>query len=720
MRRHLVQLLASTFLVATAPALVSAQQVEKDFDLAKESLFSADNISYDRENEQVTAIGNVEIVQGERVLKADRVTYSVREDQIVAKGNIVLLEPTGEVLFADEIELQNELKTGAIRDIRVLFTDNSRLAAQSAVRVDENSTVMNNAVFSTCALCEEDKNAAPLWQVKARKVKHDKAEKQITYRDAVMEFYGVPVLYTPYFSFPDPTVDRKSGFLPPTIFDSSFLGYGATVPYYYVISDDKDLTISPTMTSKEGGHLALEYRQAVERGDYTLDGSITYVDERDSNGVKTGREEFQGHVRGVGEFDLDDTWAWGFDFFATSHDTYLDKYDISNEDSLTSTAYVQGLRGRNYTRLSAYTFQGLKAEDVTGETPFVPAWLEYSYVGEPTRLGARYSLDVDALTLVRTEGQDTNRVSVKGGWHLPYTSPSGQVLSLDASLRGDAYYALDQLEDPYDTSSETQSQFTGRVIPSLSMKWSYPFVRQAGSVRQLIEPVVEGVWSESLGSKETPNEDSLSFEFDDTNLFGDNRFAGLDAVEEGTRVNYGVNFGFYGAEGGYTTLLVGQTAHLAGDNRFGEGSGLEDRWSDYVARLEIQPIDYFKYTHRIRLDEDDLELARNEIEALVGTEENWLSLGYVRIGDEITNAGLEKRQEIFTQGRVKLADFWSAYGSYRRDLTDGGRSVEATFGLEYLDECFGFAIEGQRSFTRDRDVEPSTSIGFRIRLLPFN
>ncbi|MEP4191848.1 MAG: LPS assembly protein LptD, partial [Sneathiella sp.] len=374
MKSFVASLLSSAILAITTCSASYAAEDPSSLSLEKGSLFSADEIQYDQKNEVVTASGNVEIVQGERVLKADKVTYDVRQDSVIASGNIVLLEPTGEVVFAEKVELASELKTGAIRNIRVLFTDNSRLAAQSAVRVDENNIIMNNAVYSTCRLCETDRNAAPLWQAKSSKVVHDKSAKTITYKHAVLEFYGVPVLYTPYFSHPDPTVKRKSGFLAPSFVNSSDLGYGVTTPYYYVISEDKDFTFTPTVTTKEGVHLAGEYRQAFKQGDLELDGSVTYVDAQDNNGNDTGDQEFLSHLRGKGRFKLDSTWSWGFDAFVTSDETYLDRYDISNDDTLTSTAYLEGLRGRNYTSLSAYAFQGLQQGDDQGEIPFVPAW----------------------------------------------------------------------------------------------------------------------------------------------------------------------------------------------------------------------------------------------------------------------------------------------------------------------------------------------------------
>ncbi len=708
-------------LLASASMGHAAEQKSGELDLSKEALLSADEVTYNNAEQRVEASGNVEIVQGDRILKADRIIYDISADTVRAEGNIALLEPSGDVLFADQMELENELKTGAIRDLKILFTDNSRLAAHDAVRETEDRTVMTKAVFTSCEPCREDPSRAPIWQAKAEKVIHDRVDKTITYQNAFLEFFGVPVLYTPYFSHPDPTVDRESGFLAPTVFSSSTIGYGVKIPYYYVISEDKDMTITPTITTKEGVQMAAEYRQAVESGDFQFDGSLTYVDKVDRNNVDTGGKEFQGHIRGDGEFQIDDAWTWGYDIFRTTHDTYLKKYDISSADTLTSTVYLAGQRGRNYSLLSAYSFQGLTEADVSGETPIVPAWWNYSYVGEPNSFGGRFSADADTLAVFRTDGQDTNRLSLQGGYHIPYTTSNGQVITFESSLRGDLYYARDILADPADPSSATtQDNFYGRIVPSAALKWRYPFVRQSGSIRQVVEPIAEAVWSDVLGDDDTPNEDSLSFEFDDTNLFGSNRYAGLDEVEEGGRLNYGINVGVYGASGGYTTLLLGQTYHFSEDTGFQAGTGLEDQFSDYVARLEIRPADYLQFINRVRLDHDALFLARNEVTMKLGTTENWFDLGYVYLRDDINGLTQSKREEIYVAGKVKLAEFWSAYGSYRRNLDDGGRSIEGRLGVEYLDECFGFALEARKSFTRDRDVEPETRFSVKIRLLPFN
>ncbi len=188
-------------------------------------LLFADQLVYDQVKGIATATGNVEASQAGRVLRAERLTYYERTDTVVASGNVALLEPTGEVLFADYVELTDAFKNGVIHDIRMLFSDDSRMAANAAVRNDGNRTIMNKAVYSPCDLCQKDPTRPPLWQIKATRVIHNQSAQRVDYYDAILEFYGVPVAYTPYFSHPDPTVDRKTGFLVPDYGSSSDLGF---------------------------------------------------------------------------------------------------------------------------------------------------------------------------------------------------------------------------------------------------------------------------------------------------------------------------------------------------------------------------------------------------------------------------------------------------------------------------------------------------------------
>src|SRR4051812_5348067 len=187
-------------------------------------LIKAEEITYDESLRLVTARGHVEIAQGDRILLADTVTYNEKTTVMTASGHVALMEPTGEVYFSEYAEFTNQMRDGVIAALRVLLVDNSRMAAAGGKRTNGTITEFNKGVFSPCELCAKDPTRPPLWQVKAVRIVHDGESKDIEYRDAVLEMAGIPVMYTPYLSMPDPTVHRRSGFLVPSFGHMTGLG----------------------------------------------------------------------------------------------------------------------------------------------------------------------------------------------------------------------------------------------------------------------------------------------------------------------------------------------------------------------------------------------------------------------------------------------------------------------------------------------------------------
>src|SRR5258708_32368752 len=239
-------------------------------------VFQADEVQYDDQLALTVAKGHVEISQGGEVLLADMVSYNQRTDTITASGHVSLLEPTGEVAFADFMELRDSMSNVFAQNVRRLLADRSRLPANAGRRIHANRFELARAVYSPCDLCKNDPTAPPAWQLKAREISDDKELKLIEFRDAVLEVDGVPIFYTPYLSQPDPSVKRASGFLMPTMGNSNSIGFHVAVPHYFVLGPDKDLTVAPRFTSRAGQLLATEYRQRLGNGAFDSIGNLNY------------------------------------------------------------------------------------------------------------------------------------------------------------------------------------------------------------------------------------------------------------------------------------------------------------------------------------------------------------------------------------------------------------------------------------------------------------
>ena len=506
---------------------------------------TADELTYDEDTDSIIATGNVEVAQGERVLRAARIRYRQSDGVVTATGDVALREPGGEVLFADSVELTGDLRSGVIRRLSVLLTDNSRIVAGGARRFDGNRTVMRKAVFSPCELCADEPARAPLWQLKAGTVVHDQADHDLTYYDASLEFFGVPVFYTPYFRHPDPSVTRQSGFLSPLYRSSRALGADVTIPYHWSIAPHRDATFLPRFTSEEGVVLAGEYRERTRDGEFAIDASITQA----STAAEDGQQAARACLRPRASSISTRTWRWGFNLERALDDTYLNRYDISSEDELVTTLFAEQYSQRSFLSGRSYLFQSLRAGEQSDQSPIVLPLLEASLVTAPDYAGGYATLDGNLMILERLDGTDSRRLSIAGGWHRPMILAGGHLIRIDASLRGDLYHAYTPVDREH-PSGAMKSDTTARFLPQLAVEWRYPLISRLGSIRQLIEPIMQGVVSPDGGnSYNIPNEDSRDLEFDHTNLFSTNRFTGLDRIETGRRINYGVRLGFFGPEG---------------------------------------------------------------------------------------------------------------------------------------------------------------------------
>jgi LPS-assembly protein len=715
--RALIALSAALLVARLALVATLAEAQERaEVSTSQPVVLSADRLSHDQRTETITAIGNVEITQGNRILIADKVIYRQSDGKVTAEGNVALLEPSGEVIYSQSTELTDSMQNGVINQLRVLLSDKSRLYAENAVRTEGNRTELSNASYSACNLCPVDPNAAPMWQIKAESIVHDQEAKSVVYHNAWFEVFGVPIAYTPYFRHADPTAKRKTGLLTPSVSSDKILGYTVEAPYYFTIGESADLVVTPRFTSKEGGQLSLDYKQITQKGELAFDGSITQVDQRTSDNVLTGDKEIRGHVRGDGRFRINDEYKWGFNVFRASDDTYLRRYDVSdsNYNSLNSRLYVEGIGERSYTGVNALAFQDLQPGNDPGADPLALPMAEYNWVGNQDRLGGHFGFDGSLLGLHRPKGADTRRASATGSWIFPFSSPIGDRYTFTAQMRGDVYWVN---EGTLGSNPQVarENDVTGRVLPLAALDWRYPFVNHAENFDFIIEPQASLVVTPRGGNKDNiPNEDSLSVEFDDSNLFSLNRFPGLDRYEEGPRLNYGMRFAAHGY-GGFSEVMVGQVLRPVEDDNFARGTGLIQQKSDYVARATISPTGYIYIMDRIRIDQDSLEPRRHEVVAGLGPSSFRVAVNYANLDKSLFTDELRNREAIGGSINVKLTRNFSVSGSHLRDLAIGA-SLRDFAAFRFTNECLDGLVFVERAHFTDRDIEPSTTFGVRLQL----
>ena len=314
----------------------------------------SDNITYDKNVEKIVSSGNVEIkFEDDYTLKTKEIIYLKNSEEILINHSSRIKD-----ILGNEIEF-NQLNYSAIdklikgKKVKLLdieknfynfdsaiidFSKNQLIADN--VNIDFNKNIFGNSlndprlkgnyffsdgknsiikkgVFTSC----KKNDSCPPWQIKAREIKHDKEKKIINYKDAWLEIYEQPILYFPKFFHPDPTVKRQSGFLMPQIIDSSSLGLSFKLPYYKVISENKDFTFSPRIFSENEGLFQNEYRQVNKNSKHIADFSFKNKD-------STSKTHFFSNSIAKLSMDKFDISEIEMNLESTSDDNYLKTHNI--------------------------------------------------------------------------------------------------------------------------------------------------------------------------------------------------------------------------------------------------------------------------------------------------------------------------------------------------------------------------------------------------------
>ncbi len=684
--------------------------------------FSADEMAYDDKGEIVTAFGKVELARDAWKLSADRIEYNRATGVVVATGKVVSTDPEGNQAFGDKVELTDSLKDGAISNVLLVMNDGGRVAADEGQR-SGNVYALTRAVYSPCAVvdqmgCPHD----PVWQVKAKKLSYNRDRHRLSYRDASLEMFGVPVFFLPSFSHPDGEAKQVSGMLLPQIEIIRQLGVGIGVPYHFATAPDRDFTITPKLYTAANPALALQARRLLRDGPIQIDALLTYARLTEFAADGTTPIDRGDRIRGYfalkGQLQHTPEWRSTFSVRLTTDDTFDRLYNQDYDDTLRTTYALERQTSTSFLSFSGWAFQGLRASDRGGEIPVVLPLIDYDWRPDAAVLGGRVRVGANTMNLYRSDGQSIQRGLAYGRWDRSFLTGFGQRVTATAMLRGDLYNVSD-------ADKATLPEYAGlnglhgRVIPLAAVDIEWPFAGPALGGIQTITPRVQIVAAPSGLNNGLPNEDSRAIELEDVSLFDLNRFPGYDRFEGGTRITYGVEYRL-DRPGWQLKSEIGQSVRVAGTgNEFPDGTGLSDTVSDFVGRSNLKIGSLFEITHRFRVDRNSFAVRRNEFDILIGNRRTYATIGYLKLNRNIALEDLEDRAELRFGGRVGFARFWSAYGSAIIDLTtqaenpnaigSGFKAIRHRAGIEYEDECFRLGVGWRRDYVGDRDFRAGNS-----------
>lgn len=508
--------------MATATGSATAQPKQKMF-------IEADQLVNNEDKNTVTAEGHARVYYKGRILQADRVIYNRTTNRVYAEGHASLTEPNGTLLHAERFDLTEDFAEGFIESLRSETTTKTYLSAPRAERLANNITVFDKGTYTACETCREHPEKPPLWRVRAMRIIHNQDEQMIYYDNAWLEFVGIPVAYVPFLSSPDPTVTRKSGILSPTLSTNGNFGTGFSLPIFWALAPNYDVTFTPTYFTQEGFFGDIYWRHRLDSGSYYI--RMNGLKPSDPNAFPAppngaADRSFRGEVESAGSFLIAPNWNFGWSFTAMTDKWYYSDFKVPVQNlsgyytsDVTSSVYLTGQAGRGYFDLRGFYFEGLTSHDFSAQNTAAAPVLDYN----------------------RTFDVDPNKTHGVGGevqldFNLSNVSAAAATYQSVGAHQYDAAYGLYDVCTSY-TPGTTSANCLLRGIGGNYTRVTADLSWQ----RKYIDPIGE-VWTPFAFGRVN----GQWLDLNTTNSYTWSSASGTSTLSNASQSNFGVNSGGYG------------------------------------------------------------------------------------------------------------------------------------------------------------------------------
>ncbi len=645
----------------------------------------SDKISYDKMSENLDATGNVKVIYEKTTLSAEKISYDKKNDKLSIIGNFTINDGENIIISDNDVIINTKFRNGLIKGARAIINEKLQISAQSLNQKDVNYNIFNTVVASTCEICAS--NPTPFWQIRARKIIHDKEKQKIFFEKARLDFLGLPVLYIPALNIPEPGIERASGVLVPQFSTSDKVGFSSKLPYYIVLDNNKDLTLTPFVMSKNSLILETEYRQFTKNGFFELSNAFSIKDN-----FNKGR--LNGFIEGDGTFALRKNYELDFNIdlantidFKNGEKPFKNNYDYAEpeDDRLKNTFNISKTTTDSFFQLGTSYTQSFRFKDFDGdgikeEDPNVPLILPELYFKKNYNdniYAGKYSLTAQSVNLANLSTGQYSRISAKADWKKDWISDYGFNFGALTQLNANTYFM--------------NNNFYKNAMPLGMIEARYPLKKINKKMSHMIEPITQIIWSPNqltgyLNNNQNTS-DSTTAEFEETNLFSINRFPGFDDVEAGLRANVGGKYIIHEPNGWEFTTTAGRVFRQKDLNQFdaSKSTGLDKLNSDYVSAFSIKSPQNIKVLTRLLLD-DTMDASKHETKLNYSSDKYAVDIGYVWL-DKQSVLNLDNHQhEVNINTYYSINQNWKFGADWRQNI-DTRSPISGNFDVMFENDC---------------------------------
>jgi len=696
---------------------------------------AGEEVVYDKNKEKIASKGNTTIdVNGEYLINTSDIIY-LKKENIIKSEKIATLEDNFENKFSaenftflilDKIfkskkinlldseknnysfkESMINIKTNEVvgKDIEINFRNDvfgnsenePRLKGNYALS-NKNETIIKSGIFTTC----KKNNKCPPWTIKAAEVKHDKKNQIINYKNAWLQVYDKPIFYFPKFFHPDPTVKRKSGFLVPQMGNSSSSGVSFQIPYYHVISDNRDFTFKPNIYFNGDVMLQNEYRQVNKNSNHISDFSLS----RSSSDTKS-------HLFSNTTMNLESNFFENsdieFNFEQTSNDTYLKNNKITSSINNSSSL------------LNSFFDYTASKEDLSIETRFEV------YEDLTKDKSDRYQYIYPDFSISKLINTDSNlkgdlRFTASGSQKNYDTNVYESVLVnnfeynsipffLKNGITNNLKFLLKNVNTKGEKSANYKDKLSSENFAAFAFNTSLPLKKVGKNTNSYFTPKASFRISPNKSSKLS----DLDRRIDYNNIFSLNRVSGSDSVEGGQSLIIGSEYILKKKnDDELLSLNLATNFKDVNDSRLPTNSTLGNKSSDIVGELTLNPNKYIDLSYNFSLDNSLDTSNYNFVKSTITINNFVTSFEFLEENNELGSESYLTNKIGYNLDKNNKLEFKTRKNK-KTNLTEFYNLI-----YEYKNDCLVAAVEYNKDYYSDRDIEPTEELFFSVTIVPFS
>ena len=636
-------------------------------------------------------------------IKVEGFIYTLK-DKLIKMKNIEMIDGDNNLFKLEKSFLNINTNKLIGKDVSINLNnksfnkENEPRFKGNSITVSEDETIIKKSIFTTCK--KSDK--CPPWQMSAEEIRHDKKSKTINYKNAFLKIYDVPVFYFPKFFHPDPSVTRQSGFLIPKIQDSSSLGAALNLPYFLVLSNNKDLTFSPRLYTKNKYLVQSEFRHVDKNSKNIIDFSVL-------KNKKNSKNHFFLESENKLNFEKFDESSLSIKLENTSNETYLKTYKlesplIKNENLLNSYINIDLSRDDLVFSANAQVYEDLTKNKSDRFEFILPNFNLEKQLDNNTNFDGEFKL-------------------ISDGYMKNYnTNIDEKVLINDLIFNSDAIVNNTGILSEYNfiiknvtTDSKNSGTYKNKLDSSISSmleyKSSYPMKKETNNYKNILRPQA----SVRAGTNQIFNYKNNNQRSSIEDIYGVYRSGSNKSLEEGVSLTYGADFEKYKKSDLDKKILgveIANVLRLEENQKIARNSALDEKISDFLGRLEYDPIDAINIEY-------DFSIKNNF------KEQNYELLSTTfKVNNFLTTFEYLNEENTFDKESY-LANTTTYSFDNSNDISFKTRKNKKTkltefYNLiyQYTNDCLTAAIEYRKDYYSDRDLTPEESIFLKLTIIP--